>query len=57
LRTFKRVFSVDLPTERAIELSKESLADKGFTPVEAEAEVAEDFLANRTRVVTVTATS
>jgi hypothetical protein len=53
MRTFRRVFAVDLPENQAIEVTRKSISEKGFKVVGTESEVAEDFLGQRTRIVTV----
>ena len=53
MKTFKRIFSVDLPAEKAVELTKKSLGEKGYRPADVRQEVSEDFLGQKTRVVTV----
>jgi len=53
MRTFKRVFAVDLPENQAIEVSRKSMSDKGFKVVGTESEVAEDFLGQKTRIVSI----
>lgn len=53
MRTFRRVFALELPENQAVELTKKSISDKGFKVVDHEAEVAEDFLGQKTRIVTV----
>ncbi|MGH2749951.1 MAG: hypothetical protein ACRDK3_03635 [Actinomycetota bacterium] len=53
MRTFRRVFAMDLPENQAVELTRKSMSDKGFKVVRHDAEVAEDFLGQKTRIVTV----
>ena len=53
MRTFKRVFALELPEGQAVELTKKSVSEKGFKVVDHEAEVAEDFLGQKTRIITV----
>ena len=53
MKTFKRVFALELPESQAIELTKKSISEKGFKVVDQEAEVAEDFLGQKTRIITV----
>jgi hypothetical protein len=53
MRTFKRVFAVDLPENQAIEVTRKSISEKGFKVVGHESEVAEDFLGQKTRIVTI----
>ncbi|MGH2699692.1 MAG: hypothetical protein ACRDJL_10940 [Actinomycetota bacterium] len=53
MRTFKRVFAVELPENQAVEVTKKSISAKGFKVVGHESEVAEDFLGQKTRIVTV----
>jgi len=53
MRTFKRVFALDLPENEAVALTTKSMKDKGFKVVGHEAEVAEDFLGQKTRIVSV----
>jgi hypothetical protein len=53
MRTFRRVFAVDLPENQAIEVARKSISEKGFKVVGTESEVAEDFLGQKTRIVTV----
>lgn len=55
MKTFKRIFALDLPAEKAVELTKSSLSDKGYRAVEVDTAVAEDFLGQKTRVITVKA--
>jgi hypothetical protein len=53
MKIFKRVFALELPESQAIELTEKSINEKGFKVVDHEAEVAEDFLGQKTRIVTV----
>jgi hypothetical protein len=53
MKIFKRVFALELPESQAIELTEKSISEKGFKVVDHEAEVAEDFLGQKTRIVTV----
>lgn len=47
MRTFRRVFAVDLPENQAIVVTRKSISEKGFKVVGTESEVAEDFLGQR----------
>ena len=53
MRTFKRVFAVDLPESQAIDVTRKSISEKGFKVLGTESEIAEDFLGQKTRIVTV----
>lgn len=53
MRTFKRVFAVDLPETQAVEVTRKSISEKGFKVVATESEIAEDFLGQKTRIVSV----
>ncbi|CAN5607111.1 hypothetical protein BH20ACT23_BH20ACT23_06060 [soil metagenome] len=53
MKTFKRVFAVDLPENQAIEVTRKSISEKGFKVVGTESEIAEDFLGQKTRIITV----
>ena len=53
MKIFKRVFALELPESQAIELTEKSISEKGFKVVDHAAEVAEDFLGQKTRIVTV----
>jgi hypothetical protein len=53
MRTFKRVFAADLPENQVIEVTRKSISEKGFKVVGAESEIAEDFLGQKTRIVSV----
>ncbi len=53
MRTFKRVFAVDLPENQAIEVTRKSISEKGFKVLGSDSEIAEDFLGQKTRIVSV----
>jgi len=53
MRTFKRVFAADLPENQVIEVTRKSMSEKGFKVVGAGSELAEDFLGQKTRIVSV----
>jgi hypothetical protein len=53
MRTFKRVFAVDLPENQAIEVTRKSISEKGFKVLGTDSEIAEDFLGQKTRIVSI----
>ena len=54
MKTFKRNFSVDVSPEDAVDLTKKSLDEQGIEALDLKEEVTEDFLGQKTRIVTVT---